>query len=321
MMKTQSKGWDEKRKIVLEVPPTAYPDTMKNRPDKIEFTVPATFRQSQGKQTYSFLKVNDYIVLDILKANKWQRPFYFSVTVTEDNFVGLGDYLVMQGMAMRLVPYKTGDANNPNNVVINKEIMKKCLLETPAKRSETPQYGFFFRGLNDKTIFYEEVQRRMIETYRSLFIRFAYSYSTDSTKSKEVIEILNTMEQKVPRDVVEMDYRLKYEVAMLYHSAGNFAKFNEYADEVEKAANEDIKNKKNISSQSYFNPYRLLLDIYDAKGNYQGALNLLDIMAKSNPNDASIIQKREAIKQKMSGNIKKDTISNSEEQKKYNEMP
>ena len=47
--------------------------------------------------------------MDILKANKWQRPFYFSVTVTEDNYVGLGDYLIMQGMAIKVVPYKTTD--------------------------------------------------------------------------------------------------------------------------------------------------------------------------------------------------------------------
>ncbi len=45
--------------------------------------------------------------MDIIKANKWERPFYFSVTVTEENFVGLGDYLVMEGMGQRLVPYKT----------------------------------------------------------------------------------------------------------------------------------------------------------------------------------------------------------------------
>jgi hypothetical protein len=108
---------------------------------------------------------------------------------------------------------------------------------------------------------------------------------------------------------------------MLYYKIGDMNKFNYFADDVEKAINEEIKSKKNINTQSYFNPYRLLLDIYDAKGNYQGALNLLDVMSKSNPNDPSVIQKRESIKQKMSGGIKKDTSQNTEEQKKYNNLP
>ena len=129
------------------------------------------------------------------------------------------------------------------------------------------------------------------------------------------------LEKKISKDVVEMDYRLKYDVAMLFQKAGNTSKFIEYADEVEKAANDDIKNKRNINSQSYFNPYRILLDIYEAKGNYQAALNLLDVMSKSNPNDPAIFQKRQVIQQKMSGTYgNKDSI-NSNDDKEYNNQP
>jgi hypothetical protein len=283
--------------------------------------VPATVKQQQGKQVYAFLKVNDYIVLDIIKANKWQRPIYFSVTVTDDNYVGLADHLVLQGMAMKLVPYKTTDPNNQTNLSINQDITRKCFFDSPQSASKTPQYGFLFRGLNTKNIFFDETQKRMIETFRHLFIRLAASYSEDSTKYKNVNETLLMLEKKISKDVVEMDYRLKYDVAMLFQKAGNTSKFNEYADEVEKAANDDIKNKRNINSQSYFNPYRILLDIYEAKGNYQAALNLLDVMSKSNPNDPAIFQKRQVIQQKMSGTYgNKDSI-NSNDDKEYNNQP
>jgi hypothetical protein len=325
MMKMQSRGWDEKKKLYLDIPLSAYPDSLKNKPnlpDKIEYTVAATIRQQQGKQTYGFLKINDYIVMDMLKANKWQRPVYFSVTVTEENYVGLGDYMLMQGMALKIVPYKTTDLNNPNGVAMNRTLMRKHLFDNPVNPSKTPQYGMMFRGLDKGNIFFDETQKRMIETYRSLFIRLAYNYADDSTQSKEAGVVLDHMEKEIPKDAIDMDYRLKYEAAMLYYRIGDINKFNFYADDVEKAINEELKTKKNINTQSYFNPYRLLLDIYEAKGNYQGALNLLDVISKSNPNDASIIQKRESIKQKMSGGQnKKDTSKNTEEEKKYNSQP
>lgn len=299
LKKLQPVQWDEKKPVTYEIPLTAYPDSMRNKPDlptKIVTNIPPTIRQQSGNQVITALKANDLLLIDIIKANKWQRPFYFSITVTEDNYVGLNDYLVTEGMAQRLVPFKAG---TPNGNEINVEVMRKCIFDTPSEPSITPRYGFIFRGLNDKNIFYNEDQTRMTNTYRTVFLRLAYYYASDSTKYNLVGEVLNKLEADIPRSVIDMDYRIEYDIAMMYNKIGNKEKFNEYAGDVEKRAEEELNSSKGDISQSYYNPYRILLDIYEAKGEYQKALDLLNRISLTSPGDPNVKQKIESIKEKM----------------------
>ena len=292
--------WDENKLVSINVPVSAYPDSMRNNPDlpdKIIFNIPATIRQQQGKQVLTALKTNDLLVLDIIRANNWERPIYFSVTVSEDNYIGLGDYLLWEGMAQRLVPYKT---SSPYGVTVNREIMRECLFNGPSEPSKTPQYGFIFKGLDNKSIFYNQDHRRMIETYRTLFLRLAFSYSEDSTKNDQVKLSLDEMEKRIPRNVVPMDYRIKYDVSMIYLRLGDVNKFNEYAREIEAIALEELQTNPG-STQSYYNPYRILIDIYEAQCQYQKAIDILNRLSLVSPNDPSVQQKMVILKQKMSG--------------------
>ncbi len=298
LKKLQPVQWDEKKTVTYDVPLSAYPDSMRNKPDlptKITVNVPPSIRQQSQNQVITAVKANDLLLIDIIKANKWERPIYFSITVSEDNFVGMGDYLVMEGMAQRLVPYKVTTVGDDG---VNVDVMRKCLFDNPATPSQTPQYGFRFTGLNNPDLFYNEDQTRMAQTYRTVFMRLAYTYSSDSTKLKLAEEVLDKMERDIPRSVIDMDYRIEYDVAMLYYKLGNKAKFDEYSASIESRANDEIaKNPANV--QSYYNPYRILLDIYETKGDYQKALDLLNRLSAMSPGDASVKQKMESIKQKM----------------------
>jgi hypothetical protein len=208
--------------------------------------------------------------------------------------VGLGDYLVLEGMSHRLVPYK---ANSGNNLVVNQEITKKCLFEPPVVPNKNPQYGFMFRGLTNDKLFFDQTQKRMLEMYRTVFVWLAGSYAEDSTKKALAKETLERMETVLSKNVVKMDYRQMYQIAMIYNTIGDKIKFDEYSAGAEIDAIADKKNSAN-NLQSYYNPYRVLLDIYEAKGDYQKALNLLNEL---DPRDPSVNQKRESIKMKMTG--------------------
>lgn len=299
LRKLQPVQWDEKKPVTYDVPLSAYPDSMRNMPDlptKIVTTIAPTIRQQSGNQVITALKSNDLLLIDIIKANKWVRPIYFSITVTEENYVGLGDYLVMEGMAQRIVPFKTTSATSSFGV--NEKVMKECIFDSSTEASKTPKYGFRFNGLNSPNIFYNEDQVRMTQTYRTIFFRLAYYYSLDSTKQNEALAVLDRLQEVIPSQYVPMDYRIEYDIAMLYDRLGNKQKFNEMINSVEVKAEEDLKSNPG-NFQSYYNPYRVLLDVYEAKGEYQRALDLLNRLAASGVNDASIRQKMESIKQKM----------------------
>ncbi|MDR6945216.1 glycosyltransferase family 117 protein [Mucilaginibacter pocheonensis] len=52
-------------------------------------------------------------MMDILSHNNWKRPIYFSVTVPNENMIGLDKYLYNEGFAYRLLPLKPDTAANP----------------------------------------------------------------------------------------------------------------------------------------------------------------------------------------------------------------
>lgn len=103
-------------------------------PDKLRFKIPATLKFQQGNRTITALKTNDLVVLDIVRANKFERPIYFSVTVTEDNYIGLGEYLMLEGMAQRLYPFKVADPEL--GVGIDKVKMYRNLVEASGNVSK-----------------------------------------------------------------------------------------------------------------------------------------------------------------------------------------
>ena len=43
-------------------------------------------------------------IMALLVNNNWERPVYFASTVPSENFMGLDDYLVSEGFALRLMP-------------------------------------------------------------------------------------------------------------------------------------------------------------------------------------------------------------------------
>lgn len=54
----------------------------------------------------------DLAVQHIIQETNWKRPVYFAVTVPQEVWKPYGDYLEMQGMVRRLVPYKRDFNNN-----------------------------------------------------------------------------------------------------------------------------------------------------------------------------------------------------------------
>ena len=54
------------------------------------------------------------MILNIIAANKWQRPIYFTSPIDELGFI---EYLRKDGMSYRLVPVKS--TNMSNNWLIN----------------------------------------------------------------------------------------------------------------------------------------------------------------------------------------------------------
>jgi len=276
-----------------------------------EYAIKDTSVLNSGKMTWKMsntltfgdikaIRVQDIMVKEIVEANNWERPIYFAVTCSDDSKIGLQDYLKMEGMTFRIVPEK----RKPGSEFINEEIVKAQLQgNTAASKSFQP--GFRFTGLNDPTIFFDENHTRMVQNYRNAFMRLAVHYRSTGDNQK-LISTLNDMNEKLPYKVLGMDNGLLFEVANLYFYAGAKEKFTEISKDVETRALRDLeKNPEDV--QSYYNPYRLLIEIYENTEQHDKLLEIwkkLEIMFPNDPTVKSNIEKYQQM------TLPKDTSGN-----------
>ncbi|KAB2880308.1 DUF2723 domain-containing protein [bacterium] len=200
---------------------------------KMKFKVDPTI-SGQG------LRVQDLMVLDILFASKFSRPIYYAITVSDDNKVGLGRYLRMDGLAYKLI------------TVPDQDMSIDLMYENTFKK-------YKYRNMNNPDVSYDDNIRRLTQNYRTLFLRMVEYYrqrkmmgTAENLKNKidlefpesltadqKIVAILDSMQSIITEEAVPMrDYRLKLAIGQFYADAGQPEKLKEYIAEV--LANEKL---------------------------------------------------------------------------------
>ena len=256
----------------------------------ISFTMPSTIQAGD----FQAVRVQDLAVLDIIESNTWDRPIYFALTCSSDSYIGLDDYLKLEGMTYRLVPQKSPQRSD----YLDASLLKKELLTPDSSTTISKNYSpeFLFKGLNNKNVFYNDMEVGYIQNYRNTFIRLA-SYYQDQLKDNDLaVKTLDVMEKKIPRENIRIDYRLLYNVATIYFNAGDLDKFKKIALEIEPIALANLKSSINEAS-SPFNPYSILTDIYIKLKEYDKAVDILNRLKAYYPNDRGLQNEIERLKQ------------------------
>ncbi len=274
----------EPKEITLPVPKEVFEmdgvtDTTKINSGHIKWRMDHTANYGQ----YKVIRIQDLVVLDMIKANNWERPIYFAVTSSDDSKIGLNDYLIMEGLSFRITPKKLNNYYQS----VDEKIMHAQLFDEPEGYSIDYKPGFKFRGLNDESIFFDENHIRLTLNYRNSYIRLALYYLYEKGDMENTIATLDKMEEKIPRAIIPMDYRLLNDVGNVYSAAGAEEKYIPIAREVEKIALQRLEeNPSDLSSQ--YNPYRLLLEIYDNLKEYDKAVDILLRLQSVIPNDKNV---------------------------------
>ena len=101
-------------------------------PDSVRFQIPPTVRES-------YLRVQDWLVIQLIIDNAWKRPICFSTTVYRLNLIGLDPYFRLEGLAWRLLPVKSPP--------LNTELLRENLFERYAYRG----YADYSVSISDET--------------------------------------------------------------------------------------------------------------------------------------------------------------------------
>jgi hypothetical protein len=277
----------EPRTVDLPVPEEVFRqfgvgDTAQIRRGKISWT----FRNTLQIQGTKAIRVQDRVVWDIINTNKWKKPVYFAVTVAPDSKIGLDNYLWFRGLAWRLEPRKIPS----QEAGLDPVILEKNLFDNPEGFSKGPQPGYKFRSISDPDVYFDENVTRLMTNYRSSFIRFALYEMNVARNMDKAAGVLDRMEEVIPRTRVPMSWDLASDIAAFYARMGRTDKFEELARDVEPICWELIRsNTANVNS--YYNPYRVLLDIYDVRKQPAKKIEVLTELQKKFPNDPGVKQR------------------------------
>jgi hypothetical protein len=156
------------KKLVLQNGTVPMKDSAKVLPE-VDFTI----------QKNSLYK-NDLLLLDILAANDWKRPIYFTSPFQHDEF-GLNDFLEANGLTYRLVPVKA-DNNGKSMAAIG---------NVNADGMYAPMmHKFGFGGANLHGTYFDETNRSMLLNIRNAYAREGEALAMENKKDS-ALNILN----------------------------------------------------------------------------------------------------------------------------------
>ena len=141
-----------------------------NKKGKIEWLVKPTIEDKA-------IRVQDLMLMEILKSNEWNRTVYFSTTVYSANKLGLDKYLSLEGLVYKLNSHEG-----------------KTSIE---KLNSNLTNVYTYDGVNDEHIGYIDEIANLYQNYREAFITLASLYDEAGQKVK-VKEVLNIMDEKLP---------------------------------------------------------------------------------------------------------------------------
>jgi hypothetical protein len=275
-------------------------DTTMLRERRLRFTMRPTLEMGETKA----IRIQDRMVLDIVLTNGWKRPVYFAVTCAPDSKVGLDEFLWFHGLAWRLEPRRI----RREELGLDPKILEANLFDDPNGFSTTPRYGYRWRGINDPNVYYDENVMRLMLNYRSAFLRLAmYQANVENSYAKATVT-LDRMEQLIPRAKIPMGWEIASDLAAFYFRMGKMEQFTQLSNEVETEALGLIASGQyNLSS--YWNPYRVLLDIYEQRGDYVKALGLLRQLEEKFPGDPGLKERIRVVETRLTAQkpLAKDT--------------
>lgn len=214
------------RKLMLRINKNQIIDNFKLKKENI------TTRMEWDLNQESLTK-SDLLILEIIMANMWEKPIYFSSTMNNKYYLGLEKYLYLEGMTYRLIP-KNNNLSNSEFVNVNSSVMFKNLIE-----------NFKWGKLSyNKDTYYDENIRTHLTN-----LRIHYSYLASSLyfegKIKESEIILDKCIELLPNSILSYNYYC-IEIVRGYYRINKKDKAEEVAKVLAKNALKELEFYSNF---------------------------------------------------------------------------
>ncbi len=178
----------------------------------------------------------DLIILDMIAQNEWKRPMYFSSTLGGSSNLDLKAYMQTEGLANRLMPFKTSKEGSVNTDLMYKNLMEK----------------FHYRSLDNPKVYHDENYMRLTINLRMSFVRLLRQLIQEE-KADKAKKALDFVMKKMPYHVIEHDYTSPLFADIMYR-LGDDKKADAFCEQIEKVSMEQANfyiNEKSSDRLQY----------------------------------------------------------------------
>lgn len=243
----------------------------------------------------NFLRIQDQMIIEIIRSNAFIRPIYFAVSTGEVNRKSVQRYLRLDGLAYKLVTHPSPQIITP--------ILSHNLNEV-----------YKFRGLNNPSIYRSETDKNMVMYYKNLFIKLAGAYYSHKDIQRSALT-LDTMFERIPEQIFpNPDYKFSLDIGKIYYNSGQHEKLSQRLGmlssrhDLTRAQSLEIGTlylkflKDPVHAEPLFlqlthdtildpEPFQLLLNMYEQQKRYTDQISLLERWLELNPNDVNVRRK------------------------------
>jgi predicted Zn-dependent protease len=147
-----------------------------------------------------------------VNENNWERPVYYAITASRDNYLNMEKYLHRTGLAYRLLPVSAGTADLFTGSV-DTDKMYDNLMNV-----------FVWGNIQDPSVYLDENNLRMLTNFRYSFASLA-SALIDENKVDSAIQVLDKAMELMPNSRVPYNYAI-VPFIQFYYSVGEIEKAN-----------------------------------------------------------------------------------------------
>jgi hypothetical protein len=122
-----------------------------------------------------YIVKNHLMILDMLSSFNWDRPIYYAITVSDDNYLDLEKYFQIQGLAFRIVPIESS-GNMYGRGGIDTRIMFDNFV-----------HKFKWGGIDNPDVYVDENVSGMMTNFRNNFGRLAMELIKENKKDSAKI--------------------------------------------------------------------------------------------------------------------------------------
>lgn len=262
--------WEERDMFIA--PPTDFMDkpeegSLDQEATGLDWSFKPTVSRQRNPQTGKMvggLRVQDVMIFEIIRMNKWKYPIYFAVTVSPNNQIGLEQYLRMDGQAYLLRPYKVG-------MTIDKDVMYDKIINT-----------YRYTNLDNPDVYYPPNVQRLLQNYRKGFLQLVYQYGLSGEANRDqALHILHKMDELVPDKTIPISFMDLYlQIAQMYNELGDKESSRNYMEHALTNGRENQPIMEHIKVAAIWN------DLFDATDK---SLEILLPLSEEAPNNAQLV--------------------------------